>query len=88
VAPEAQNILQRKSLLGDRAGEKVSDVSTGGVHLILAGRDVELLDEILEDSDGLSSLLAGDGRDRSDINSRHFGSRKIRNFEGNVEDEG
>jgi hypothetical protein len=80
VAPEAQNILQRKSLLGDRTREKVSDVSGGGVHLILAGGDVELLDEVLEDSDGLSSLLARDGRDRSDINSRHFGSRKIRNF--------
>ena len=65
-------ILERESLLGDRAAEQVGQVVGSSVHLILGGGDVEVLDEVLKDSDRLSRLLAGDSRDRRNINSRHF----------------
>lgn len=73
-------ILERESLLGDRAAEQVGQVVGSSVHLILGGRDVEVLDEVLKDSDRLSSLLAGDSRNGRNINSRHFDrERRCRN---------
>ena len=66
------DLLEGEGLLGDGTAEQVSQVVGSSVHLILGGGDVEVLDEVLKDSDRLSRLLAGDSRDRRNINSRHF----------------
>jgi len=65
--------LHGKGLLGDGAAEESGEVAGGGLDLIGAGRDVEVLDKILEDGDRLGGLLAVDGGGRFDFGGRHFG---------------
>lgn len=67
----------------------MGQVVGSSVHLILGGRDVEVLDEVLKDSDRLSSLLAGDSRNGRNINSRHFvRERRYRNVGEKKKEEG
>jgi hypothetical protein len=70
--------LQGKSLLSDGTAEEGGQVAGGGVDLVGRGRDVEVLDEVLEDGDRLGDLLARDGRNGRNVDGRHCG----RNFGG------
>ena len=75
---EGLDSLEGKGLLGDGTGEESGKVASSSESLIGAGGDVEVLDEVLEDSDRLGGLLASGGRRRGDVCGRHFG----RNFGG------
>jgi len=66
--------LSRENLLGDGTTEEGGKVAGSSVGLIGAGGDVEVLDQVLEDSDRLGGLLASDGRRAGDVGGRHFGS--------------
>ena len=57
-------------MLRNGTAEKRGQVARGSVHLILATRDIEVLDEVLKNLDGLGGLLAGDSGNGS--SSRHF----------------
>lgn len=75
--------LQGKSLLGGGTAEESGQVGSSGIGLIGAGGDVEVLNEVLEDSDRLGGLLASGGRRGGDVGGRHFG-----NFGGFGKEEG
>lgn len=72
------NILQGEGLFRDRTAEEVSNVVGSGVNLILSRGDVEVLEQVLEDRERLSGLLAGNSRNRRGSSSRHFGRKKSR----------
>lgn len=55
----------------------MSQVVAGGVGLVSRRGDAQVLEQVLEDGDGLGSLLAGDRRNGGNINSRHFEQGKV-----------
>lgn len=70
--------LEGEGLFGDGTGEQRGDVAGGSGGLVLSGGDVQILDHVLQDGNRLGRLLAGDSRDGTGVDGRHFG----RNFDG------
>jgi hypothetical protein len=70
---EGLNSLEGDGLLFDRAVQKSGEVVGVGVGLIGGLGDGQVLDQALDDSDGVGGLLARDGGNGRNINSRHFG---------------
>lgn len=70
------SLLERQSLFRDRTAEVGGEVASGSVNLVSACRDVEVLNQVLENGDSLGSLFARDDRNGRNINSRHFGRNR------------
>jgi len=83
---EGLDSLEGDGLLFDGAVQKSGEIVGVGVGLIGGLGDGQVLDQTLDDSDGVGGLLARDGGNGRNINSRHFGvGRRGENRErGNI----